>query len=308
MARDRRDPRRRRDGRDAAVRPAARGPEPTTSSSPTAVPSGPPSSPSGTASRSSTTPRRREGRHRAPRRQAAGHGRPARRDRRRRPRPAQLVVSHRGGHHDRLRRGAAARGHAGRAGDAEHARRSSTRAMAAISPRVALRRGAPRPRPRPCSRPPARSSRVPESQQDAVTAISGTGPAYLFFVVEAMIEAGVLLGLPRATSHRARRPDRCRLRQDAAGDRRAPDGAARAGHVARRARRSAAVRQLEDHRVRAAFLTAHGGGAGPLARARGRRPVTVERDATSGCVRLGRRADGVRLRARPPAWRRSGSS
>ena len=42
--------------------------------------------------------------------------------------------------------------------------------------------------------------RVPEKQQDAVTAISGTGPAYLFFVVEAMIEAGVHLGLPRATA------------------------------------------------------------------------------------------------------------
>ena len=29
---------------------------------------------------------------------------------------------------------------------------------------------------------------VPEQYQDAVTAISGTGPAYLFFVVEAMRE------------------------------------------------------------------------------------------------------------------------
>ena len=38
---------------------------------------------------------------------------------------------------------------------------------------------------------------MPERYQDAVTAISGTGPAYLFFVVEAMIEAGVHLGLPR---------------------------------------------------------------------------------------------------------------
>lgn len=38
---------------------------------------------------------------------------------------------------------------------------------------------------------------VPERYQDAVTAISGSGPAYLFFVVEAMIEAGVHLGLPR---------------------------------------------------------------------------------------------------------------
>lgn len=43
--------------------------------------------------------------------------------------------------------------------------------------------------------------RVPEYQQDAVTAVSGSGPAYLYLVVEAMIEAGVLLGLPRATAH-----------------------------------------------------------------------------------------------------------
>lgn len=41
---------------------------------------------------------------------------------------------------------------------------------------------------------------VPERYQDAVTAISGSGPAYLFFVVEAMIDAGVMLGLPRDTA------------------------------------------------------------------------------------------------------------
>jgi pyrroline-5-carboxylate reductase len=39
---------------------------------------------------------------------------------------------------------------------------------------------------------------VPEAQQDAVTALSGSGPAYFFFLVEAMIDAGILLGLPRA--------------------------------------------------------------------------------------------------------------
>jgi pyrroline-5-carboxylate reductase len=38
---------------------------------------------------------------------------------------------------------------------------------------------------------------VPEAQIDAVTAVSGSGPAYLFLVVEAMIDAGVLLGLAR---------------------------------------------------------------------------------------------------------------
>jgi pyrroline-5-carboxylate reductase len=45
--------------------------------------------------------------------------------------------------------------------------------------------------------------RDPRAHQDAVTAISGSGPAYLFFVVEAMIDAGVLLGLPRDGLHHA---------------------------------------------------------------------------------------------------------
>jgi pyrroline-5-carboxylate reductase len=40
--------------------------------------------------------------------------------------------------------------------------------------------------------------RVPEDQQDAVTALSGSGPAYFFYLVEAMVDAGILLGLPRA--------------------------------------------------------------------------------------------------------------
>ncbi len=39
--------------------------------------------------------------------------------------------------------------------------------------------------------------RVPESQMDAVAAVSGSGPAYVFLVAEALIEAGVRVGLPR---------------------------------------------------------------------------------------------------------------
>jgi pyrroline-5-carboxylate reductase len=41
---------------------------------------------------------------------------------------------------------------------------------------------------------------IPESHQDAATAISGSGPAYIFYVAEALADAGVLLGLPRAVA------------------------------------------------------------------------------------------------------------
>ena len=96
---------------------------------------------------------------------------------------------------------------------------------------------------------------IDESHQDAVTAISGSGPAYIFYVVEAMIEAGVLLGLPRdtstelvvqtlygaATMMRETNTHPTVLREQVSS----PGGTT-----------VAALRALEDHKVRAAFLTA----------------------------------------------------
>lgn len=43
---------------------------------------------------------------------------------------------------------------------------------------------------------------VPEASQDAATAVSGSGPAYVLLVLEALVEAGVHAGLPRATATR----------------------------------------------------------------------------------------------------------
>lgn len=97
--------------------------------------------------------------------------------------------------------------------------------------------------------------RVPERQQDAVTAISGSGPAYLFFVVEAMIEAGVHLGLPRTTATEL-------VVQTVVGSAKLLRETGEHPTVLREQVTSpagttaAAVRELEDHKVRAAFLTA----------------------------------------------------
>ncbi len=97
--------------------------------------------------------------------------------------------------------------------------------------------------------------RVPEKQQDAVTAISGSGPAYLFFVVESMIEAGVHLGLPRSTASEL-------VVQTVVGSAKLLRETGEHPVVLRERVTSpggttaAAVRELEDHKVRAAFLTA----------------------------------------------------
>jgi pyrroline-5-carboxylate reductase len=97
--------------------------------------------------------------------------------------------------------------------------------------------------------------RVPERQQDAVTAISGSGPGYIFFVVESMIEAGVHLGLPRATATEL-------VVQTVVGSAKLIRETGEHPTVLRERVTSpagttaAAIRELEDHKVRAAFLTA----------------------------------------------------
>ena len=96
---------------------------------------------------------------------------------------------------------------------------------------------------------------VPEKQLDAVTAISGSGPAYIFYVVEAMIEAGVVLGMPRSTATelvtqtlygaatmlRETGQHPTVLREQVTS----PGGTT-----------AAALRELDDHKVRAAFISA----------------------------------------------------
>jgi pyrroline-5-carboxylate reductase len=41
---------------------------------------------------------------------------------------------------------------------------------------------------------------VPEAQMDAVTAVSGSGPAYFLLMVESLVDAGVAAGLSRAVA------------------------------------------------------------------------------------------------------------
>lgn len=97
--------------------------------------------------------------------------------------------------------------------------------------------------------------RVPEAQQNAITALSGSGPAYFFFLVEAMIDAGILLGLPRAVATEL-------IIQSAVGAAKMLSTTGDHPVALREAVTSpggttiAAIRELENHRVRAALLSA----------------------------------------------------
>jgi pyrroline-5-carboxylate reductase len=104
-------------------------------------------------------------------------------------------------------------------------------------------------------RPVGKVIRVPESQLDAVTALSGSGPAYFFFLVEAMIDAGILLGLPRAVAAEL-------IVQTAVGSAQMLRDSGEHPVQLREAVTSpggttiAAIRELENHGVRAALLAA----------------------------------------------------
>jgi pyrroline-5-carboxylate reductase len=103
--------------------------------------------------------------------------------------------------------------------------------------------------------PVGRTIRVPESQQDAVTALSGSGPAYFFYLVEAMTDAGILLGLPRQVAHDL-------IVQTAIGSAvMLRDSGERPSTLREQVTSPAgttinAIRELENHGVRAAMLSA----------------------------------------------------
>ncbi len=97
--------------------------------------------------------------------------------------------------------------------------------------------------------------RVPESQLDAVTALSGSGPAYFFYLVEAMTDAGILLGLPREVAYKL-------IVQTAVGAARMLNETGEHPVKLREAVMSpagttiAAIREMENHGVRAAMIAA----------------------------------------------------
>ncbi|MDI9579614.1 MAG: pyrroline-5-carboxylate reductase [Thermobispora sp.] len=97
--------------------------------------------------------------------------------------------------------------------------------------------------------------RIPESLQDAATALSGSGPAYFFYLVEAMVDAGILLGMPRAAAlemvTQAMVGAAIMLRDSGEHPVSLREAVTSPGGTT-----IAAIAELERHRVRAAFLDA----------------------------------------------------
>jgi pyrroline-5-carboxylate reductase len=97
--------------------------------------------------------------------------------------------------------------------------------------------------------------RVKEPLLDAVTGLSGSGPAYVFLVAEALIDAGVLAGLPRDVSQALTTQTLLGAATLLAGGDEGPE-ALRAAVTSPGGTTAAGLRVLEQHGVRAAFLEA----------------------------------------------------
>lgn len=97
--------------------------------------------------------------------------------------------------------------------------------------------------------------RVPEPLLDAVTGLSGSGPAYVFLVAEALIDAGVLVGLPRPTAVALVQQTLLGSAQLLAAGSEGPE-ALRAAVTSPGGTTAAGIRELERHGLRAALLDA----------------------------------------------------